>query len=163
MTWNDQKWCVLTTRDANSGVGAVIPRGPHPLAGHGCGELNIQNPGGWKIFFWKSQSGVLGECLLGGPRDGGFFLSGGVVSILDNSMEIGSGDSHDNEIVIDLFSKCHIVKKTITKDLFCHIVWNKTAMRQQLKNCCLFSQILQIFTVKWQHGNYNVPYLYRFL
>ena len=51
-----------------------------------------------------------------------FFLSGGVVSILDNSMEIGSGDSHDNEIVIDLFSKCHIVKKTITKDLFCHIV-----------------------------------------
>ena len=53
---------------------------------------------------------------------GDFFLSGGVVSILDNSMEIGSGDSHDNEIVIDLFSKCHIVKKTITKDLFCHIV-----------------------------------------
>ena len=67
-------------------------------------------------------TGIISEILGWTPGWGIFFLSRGVASILDNSMEIGSGDSHDNEIVIDLFSKCHLVKKTITKDLFCHIV-----------------------------------------
>ena len=32
------------------GWGPVIPRGPHPVAGYGGGELNIQNPGVRGIF-----------------------------------------------------------------------------------------------------------------
>ena len=42
------------SRDANPGPGwgPVILQGPHPVAGYGGGELNIQNPRVWGIF-WK--------------------------------------------------------------------------------------------------------------
>ena len=45
------------------GWGPRHPRGPHPVAGYGGGELNIQNPRGTGGFF-ENPPGLLGGCLL---------------------------------------------------------------------------------------------------